>query len=553
MVTWLLLACATSPQPIDPIDEAPAAEAEAEADPGEAPPAAGPSAPSNPVAALSRASLDLRGVRPSLDELALIQADPAAYDALVEGFLTDPRFGERIREMWGDLYLTHVDYYYVSASEYGIGNSVGFIRAVGDEPLRILSTIAEEDLPYTELVVGDWTVMNELNGRAFYTDYPDDATGWQKVHYTDGRPAAGVLSTNGMWWRYTSTDSNANRGRANAISRILVCNDYLARPIEFDRNVNLLDADALADALQNNPGCVNCHATLDPIASYLYGFYHYLYDAKEEITGYHPEREGMWSSATGVAPAWMGEPGYSLADLGEQIAADPRLPSCFVEQVHERILGRSAEISDMNSLTAHREAFLASGLTVRSVFRSVLAQPEYREGLRPDGSLARRMMSPDQLARVLEDLTGFRFYTDGYDLLQSDTYGVRTLAGGVDGVYATRPATEPNATMLLVHERLAQAAADYVVGHDKSADATRDRLFTRIAFTETPDRDRETMALQIQDLHLRLFGAAVTAEGPEVEANLALWTELYALSGDPAEAWQGLLTVLLRDPDLLVY
>jgi hypothetical protein len=130
---------------------------------------------------------------------------------------------------------------------------------------------------------------------------------------------------------------------------------------------------------------------------------------------------------------------------------------------------------------------------------------------------------------------------------------VRTLAGGVDGVYATRPATEPNATMLLVHERLAQAAADYVVGHDKSADATRDRLFTRIAFTETPDRDRETMALQIQDLHLRLFGAAVTAEGPEVEANLALWTELYALSGDPAEAWQGLLTVLLRDPDLLVY
>ncbi len=551
MVTWLLLACATSPQPLDPPEEAPAAELEDE--PVDDPPATGPQGLADPVGALTRASLDLRGVRPSLAELAQVQADPAAYDTLVETFLTDPRFGERIREMWGDLYLTHVDYYYVSASEYGIGNSVGFIRAVGDEPLRILSTIAEEDLPYTELVVGDWTVMNELNGRAFYTDYPDDATGWQKVHYTDGRPAAGVLSTNGMWWRYTSTDSNANRGRANAISRILVCNDYLARPIEFDRNVNLLDADALADALQNNPGCVNCHATLDPIASYLYGFYHYLYDAKEEITGYHPEREGMWSSATGVAPAWMGEPGYSLADLGEQIAADPRLPSCFVEQVHERILGRSAEISDMNSLTAHREAFLASGLTVRSVFRSVLAQPEYREGLRPDGSLARRMMSPDQLARVLEDLTGFRFYTDGYDLLQSDTYGVRTLAGGVDGVYATRPATEPNATMLLVHERLAQAAADYVVGHDKSADATRDRLFTRIAFTETPDRDRETMALQIQDLHLRLFGAAVTAEGPEVEANLALWTELYALSGDPAEAWQGLLTVLLRDPDLLVY
>ena len=41
--------------------------------------------------------------------------------------------------------------------------------------------------------------------------------------------------------------------------------------------------------------------------------------------------------------------------------------------------------------------------------------------------------------------------------------------------------------------------------------------------------------------------------GPEVTANLELWSELYAIDHSPAEAWVGLLSVLLRDPLFLVY
>jgi hypothetical protein len=61
------------------------------------------------------------------------------------------------------------------------------------------------------------------------------------------------------------------------------------------------------------------------------------------------------------------------------------------------------------------------------------------------------------------------------------------------------------------------------------------------------------MAAQVQVLHLRLFGDVVAADGPEVEANLALWSELYALDHDPAAAWAGVLTVLMRDPRFLLY
>ena len=61
------------------------------------------------------------------------------------------------------------------------------------------------------------------------------------------------------------------------------------------------------------------------------------------------------------------------------------------------------------------------------------------------------------------------------------------------------------------------------------------------------------MVTQIQALHLRLFGRHVAADGPEVAANLALWEDLYEVSLTIEDAWAGLLTVLLRDPDFLFY
>ena len=223
---------------------------------------------------LTRASMDLRGTRPSLAELEEVEEDPSRLENMVERFLDDPKFGAQLRSHYANIYLTKLDYYYVGASDYGLSDEPGFAEAIGEETLRILSHIAENDLPYTEIVTGDWTMANAQLGAAWPVDYPEGEHDWLPVHYTDHRPTAGILSTNSMWWRYMSNTSNANRSRANAISRILLCNDYLSKPIEFDRSVNLLDDDAVRNALQTNPGCVACHHSLDPIASYLWGFFY---------------------------------------------------------------------------------------------------------------------------------------------------------------------------------------------------------------------------------------------------------------------------------------
>ena len=548
-----LLACtpdATLTQTTEPVptDIEPVQEEEPEEEEGEA---------LSATRLLIRASLDLRGVRPSIEELEAVESDPALVDAYIEDFLYDERFGDRVVALFSEIYQTQSDTPLVSYADL-TSDYPRMVASLGQEPLRILAHIAENDLPYTEIVTADWTMANEYIAEVWPVDYPEGETGWKQVHYTDDRPAAGILSTNSLWWRYTTTYANANRGRANAISRLMFCTDYLLRPIEFDRDVNLLDDGAINEALKTNEGCIGCHSTLDPMASYLWGFYFEPdYPSVLDVTYYHPEREYWWQEATDVEPAFYGVPSYNIEDLGQQIAADSRLPECITEQVFEQLLQRQTVLSDTTALSQLREVFLSEELILRQLMLAVMARPEYRSAsVAVAGSAGEgnpwKLTRPDLLASQIEDLTGFRFSYIDYDMLTTDTYGLRTLAGGIDGGYVTAPAPEVNATMSLVYERLAQASAFYVVKADKAEPQTA-RLFTEIGFTETPQTNPEAMTAQIQLLHFRLFGTRVEADGPEVMANLELWDDVFSAEGDPAAAWAGLLSVLLRDPDFLFY
>lgn len=505
------------------------------------------------VELLTRASLDFRGVRPSVAEIEQVEADPDSVEDLIDGFLYDERFSSRVRSLYSNVYLTKQDTWYVTAALAGLDSELQpeWADSIGEEPLRILGRIAEEDLSYSDIVTADWTMTNDLLAEAWEIDV-SEGEGWREGYYTDGRPAAGVLSTNGMWWRYGTNSANANRGRANAISKIFLCTDYLSKPITFERDVNLLDSNAVNDALQNNPGCVACHYSLDPLAAYLWGFYYFDYYSAIDTATYHPEREYLWEDYSGVGPGYFGEVGFGLSDLGESLARDPRLAECAVEQAVELLLQRDLMLEDQSDINAHREIFIEDGLVLRSLFRSILDSEAYRAAPSDDERYpGAKLIGTDQLASSIEGLTGFRFTYAGYDMLSTDTYGLRTLAGGVDGNFVTQPAKEPMTTMVLVQERLAEGAAWYVTEQDKGSDDPE--LFVYIGFSETPATDRESMVAQIQHLHLRVFGTRIAEDGPEVEANLALWEELYAVDGDPQSAWAGLLSVLLRDPRFLVY
>ena len=496
---------------------------------------------------LRRASLDLRGVLPDVAELAAVEARPELLDGYLDGYLDDPLVEERLVRLLQDHFQTLIDEFEVKHYDYALSDDQEFVfdRAVGEEPLRLMARVFVDDLPWSTVVTADWTMANETLAAVWPIDYPEGRVGWEVSTYTDGRPPAGVLSTNGFWWRYVTNPSNMNRGRAATLSRLLLCQDILSRPVSLSGTVSL--AEDASEALRTNPACVACHAAIEPLAASLFGFYWFTQYNKAEMTVYHPEREllGSTSNYLSVPPEYFGVPINGLAGLGDAIVDDPRFDRCAVETASELLWRRDVdEVADFATVEALRDDFRLSGRSMKQLFRAVLDTPAYRAGavtpLADDDVAEReatlRLQSPGQLATSVEALTGFRWTWEGFDQLDEDSTGFRVLAGGVDGEELTAPQVDPGLTWTLVTQRLAQGAADHAVSADFAGGGPG---------LVDPDGDVEP---QLETLYWRLVG-----ERPDPDwttAALALYDEAAALAGEEA-AWTTLITVLLRDPRFL--
>ncbi|MFZ5479126.1 MAG: hypothetical protein ACOZNI_20345 [Myxococcota bacterium] len=482
-----------------------------------------------------RMSLDLRGVLPSAEELDAVEADPGALAGLRDAWLDDPRLGDRVVALLHERWRTRVDRFDIPYYDYGFSleEEPAYVRSVGEEPLRLVARVVTEDRSWSEVVTADWTVADETLAGIWPLAYPEGATGWQEARYTDGRPAAGVLATNGLWWRYTTNTSNMNRARAAAISDLLLCEDILARPVSFSA-AELGDP---ATAVRTEPACLACHAGVDPLAASLFGFWWQTMYSVVEQTTYHPEREGLAEQELGVSPAYFGTPIEGLSELGWAVASDPRLYSCAVETFAAGLWRREVALDDAARLEALRIVFLDEGARVRPLLAAITDDATYRAGGVRDGApddvvareRTRRMLAPEQLASAVEDLTGFRWASQRWDQMTSDRYGYRVLAGGVDGATVYTPQTVPGLTWEVVTRRLAEGAAAHAVEAG--------------AWPTDPD-----VAVAARDLHWRLYAErADEAWLGEVEG---LWLAVEAEAGEDA-AWAAVLAASLRDPRFL--
>src|SRR5438552_10687461 len=62
-----------------------------------------------PVQHLIRISIDLRGTRPTDAELDDIEAHPSKMRHYIRFYMNDPRFAERVKEIWNEGFLTRQD------------------------------------------------------------------------------------------------------------------------------------------------------------------------------------------------------------------------------------------------------------------------------------------------------------------------------------------------------------------------------------------------------------------------------------------------------------
>jgi hypothetical protein len=526
-----------------------------------------------PTEQLVRVSMALRGIRPSLDELAAVEENPANLEPIVDFYLDQPALGETVREVNADAFLIGVD-----ASLYPAGfptlppldtmDSEALNQSIVEAPLRLIEHVVMNDRPYTEIVTADYTLADPIVSTVWGIPYPDGAEGWQETHYTDGRPHAGVLSDPFLFVRHASTPSNKSRGRANAIAKSLLCFDFLDRHVEIDTNIDLADEEAVARAIELNPACQSCHQTLDPLASYFADHFLLLVPAQIEaypVRSWTPEFAFLIRSHT---PAYYGTPSADLADLGRQIADDPRFASCTVRRFYSFLHQSALADVPIEREVELRDVFVDSDYDLKALLRAIVLSDDFRVAGALDEESGEDLhalfkASPRQIARTVEDLTGYRWRTNipydfgsgnigEIDLMTDALLGFEVLAGGTDSTSVTVPSRTITATSALVQRSLAAHAAPWVVRGDLDfPDRTRRRLLDRVEYADTGEA---AIRQQLVALERRMYGSVVAADSAEVDDLWTLWSSVHtAADGDTERAWTVTLYAMLQDVRLVYY
>jgi hypothetical protein len=529
----------------------------------------------SPTEHLLRVTMALAGVRPTPEELDSVRADPAALSAITDRYLGSDGFGETVRDVYNEALQVRVP-----AAIYPAG--FGATGALGDRdvqdinvsvteaPLKLIERVVMRDLPLTEIVTADYTVADETVAQVWGLTRAGDAE-WDIAHYRDGREHAGILSDSMVFTRHSTTLSNKNRGRAAAISRGLLCYDFLTRGIEVDSSINLADPEEVANAVQKNTACAGCHQTLDPLAAF-FGSFHPIYvPSQVESYPYPFYTPGLSQLFTVGEPGYFGYSGRSLRDLGKMIAADPRFSLCAAKRFYAYF--HQVPLADVpRERAAELQAVLATRMSAKDLARAIVLSDDFRishattddaevNGARAIDHRFLLKARPWQLARMVEGLTGFRWeaYLNanlGYgtvgrlDMMTDSLFGFNVLAGGIDSVNVTLPANTMTASASLVVRGLAARAVEHVVDSDFEF-ASSAKLLRKV---REQNVDEASVRAQLVDLELRLYGAVIASDSPEVTSGWELFQgALKEAGGDARRAWRTTLFALLQDPRLLYY
>ena len=543
---------------------------------------------------LTRASMAIRGTRPTLAERNEIDENPDRIGALVDRWLDSPQFAETIRSLHNEALLAVPDYFYYPAGFLAIDELAGMDRytinrSVMEAPLRLVEHVVMNDRPYSEIVTADYTMADGTVAAVWGLDYGGDGESWEVTAWADGRENAGVLADSWLWQRHQSTDSNANRGRANAVASALLCSDFLATPIDVDVNIDLSDPNAVSEAVQQNPSCAACHAQLDPLASYFRGFNPGYVPELQCEEGFGdctypmqtPWYEDLFPEILGVEmqpAAYYGQEGDGLRFLGQHIADDPRFASCAVKRFYGYLLQVDLDRVPEDVEESLTESFTDSGLDAKALVKSIVLSDDFRlshvvaadpsaptEAELAVAELGLLKARPDALARMVDDLTGFVWVTnlnglpDGMGgtldlgrvpLMEDSFLGYAVLGGGIDSMYVTQPAHAYTGPNFLVLETLAREAAHHVVEADFGKAAGNRKLLGRV---EADTRDEEAIRDQLVQLHRRFYGETLASDDAAIDELHTLWTELLAISDEPPRAWKGVLAAMLQDLRVAYY
>ena len=530
----------------------------------------------SPVATLRKASILLTGRLPTTAEIDAVRAggEPALVSALWAQ-MAEERFVDVFVERMNDVLLT--DKYYDSTSA-GIGlvdddrfPTVYWYEGEGDdsiyqdarertskaiarEPLALAAHIVRNDLPWTELLTADYTMVNAYSAMAYgvnegaYPQWDDPESLAFRPAKVPGIPHAGLLTTPAFLNRYPTTPTNRNRHRAWTFFRTFLATDILTfadRPI--DPTVS-----AVHNPTLNDPQCTVCHATMDPVAG--------AFQNWDEDGTLNPLEEGWYAE--------MLSPGFNDADmpatqrstslqwLAKQAVDDPRFAAAAVRTILEAYTGieiytaltagdddaKMAALEDQNAwIEATATAFADRGYAIKYVIEQVVLSRYFR-AIDDDGATegtllhagTAHLLTPEELDRKITAVTGYpwrRYVSHDNNLLNR----YAALYGGIDSDAVTERLRAPNGVMASIGYRMAQEMACEAVPHDVVLPAHQRRLLPYVEMSYQPLTDdgfevpgaKDAILENIRWLHLRMLGEDLPADHPEIQATWALWRDVW--------------------------
>lgn len=524
---------------------------------------------------LNRASMAIRGIRPSLKEFDDITKDPTKFEAIVRRYLNSQEFGKIIREIHAEWFLINVSPDYYPGAFPAIGPLQGVeLHALNTSLIeaapRLVEHVVLNNKPYHEIVTASYTMANEIVATVWGLPYDVQGKGgWKVTKYPKEQPTAGVLSDGFMFTRHASTSANRNRGRAQQVARIFLCVDYANRALDLKEKIDLSDEQKVRSAVRKNPTCNSCHQTLDPLASFFASHYPLRLPEQESsypLRQYAPEFKDFFRTAK---PAFFGKPGETIADLGKMIAKDPRFHHCMTKRFYAYLLDIDVEQVPRERVEYYARVFEESGFKAKELVKAIVLSDDFQaRQVAPDENnqvakevVGFRRAKPYHLDSMYHDLTGFRWETFiQYDyngvigkvnLLTDSFFGYKLLGGGSDGYDVWKSMTTVNSTTILLLRAIAERAAPFVVSNDlQEKDHNKRRLLREV---ESTTKDEAAIRKQLASLHLRLFGAKHPPGSLAITNSWKLFQKVFQASSDPKRAWTVTLYAMLQDIKMLYY
>jgi hypothetical protein len=554
----------------------------------------------DPPSTLRKVALDIAARLPTAAEVSAVQkGGDSALDTAMDGFMTEPAFFDRVREIWNDTLLTDMgleyggralnylddkDYPGIDLFKSGgamAANSALANHAIAREPLDLIAYTVENGLPFTNILTAPYAVVNPYSAAVYgvtsvkFTN-PNDPTELHtaQVSYPDGTmvPHAGVLSTPSFLNRWQTTPTNLDRARSRRIFAFFLAFDVLTisvRPTDVSAIVSI------EDPTRNLPACTVCHQVIDPVAGGFRGYDPYDYAHFDPTTPWHDEMfppgfngTDMPSTAYATALPWM----------ASQIVADPRFVTAVVNVMYQGLTGHTpipypvdataptfkddlaAWQAQDSFLRATGTAFQNASFDLKVVVKAIVNSAYYR-GVAPPAKVAAspallrdigtgRLLTPEMLSRQIVATTGVHWrwpwtWTAPGDWLLND-YDL--LYGGIDSDTVTQRITTPNGVMSAVAQRMANEMSCSITGFDFSKPKASRTLFPNVELVEVPESAGNPVPgsvtdikTNIQYLHQLLLGENLALTDPELDRTyqvfLGTWQELSAV-GKPDLIWE---------------